>query len=69
MATLTRSKSGAYSARKVIPKDVQDEYERLYGPRWEAKLSLPADTRPQDAKARFAEWLSEVETRIRAGRI
>jgi hypothetical protein len=66
MAALTRSKSGAYTARKGIPKDVQDEYERLYGQRWEVKLSLPADTRPQDAKARFAEWLSKVEAQIAA---
>jgi hypothetical protein len=66
MAALRRSKSGAFSARKVIPKDVQDGYERLYGHRWEAKFSLPAGTSPQDAKARCAAWISDVEMSISA---
>jgi hypothetical protein len=64
MAALNRSKSGAYTARKGIPKDVQEEYERLYGHRWEAKLTLPATLKPAEAKARYGEWLTEVETRI-----
>jgi hypothetical protein len=63
---LKRSPAGAYAARKSIPKDVRDTYERLYGQRWEAKFSLPALTRPQDAKARFAAWLAEIEERITA---
>jgi hypothetical protein len=66
IAALRRSRSGAYAARKAIPKDVQGTYERLYGQRWEAKFSLPALTRPQDAKARFAAWLAEIEGRITA---
>ena len=66
MAALARSKSGVYTARKAIPKDAQDEYARLYGPRWEVKLTLPASLRPQEAKARYGEWLSEVEGRITA---
>jgi hypothetical protein len=64
MAALTRAKSGAYSARKGIPKDVQDEYERLYGYRWEAKLTLPAALTQAEAKAKYGEWISEIETRI-----
>jgi hypothetical protein len=64
MAALNRSKSGAYTARKGIPKDVQDEYERLYGHRWEAKLTLPATLKPAEAKARYGEWLTDIETRI-----
>jgi hypothetical protein len=40
MAALNRSKSGAYTARKSIPKDVQAEYERLYGQRWEVTDTL-----------------------------
>jgi integrase len=64
MAALTRSKSGAYTARKVIPKDVQDEYEHLFGQRWEVKLTLPATLTPAEAKAQYGEWLTEVETRI-----
>ena len=66
MASLRRSKAGTYTVRKSIPKDVQDEYQRLYGQRWEAKFSAPAGMRPQDAKAKGAEFLSEVEARISA---
>jgi len=64
MAALTRSKSGAYTARKGVPKDVQDEYERLFGHRWEAKLTLPATLTQAEAKAQYGEWLTVVETRI-----
>jgi hypothetical protein len=66
MAALARSKSGVYTARKAIPRDAQDEYARLYGTRWEEKLTLPASLRPQEAKARYGEWLFEVEGRITA---
>jgi hypothetical protein len=45
MVALRRLKSGAYAGRKAIPKDVRDDYERLYGQRWEAKFSLPAAIR------------------------
>src|SRR5262252_8738868 len=62
MAALSRSKSGAYTARKSIPKDVQDEYERLFDHRWEAKLTLPAKLTPAQAKAQYGEWLTDVET-------
>ena len=42
------TKSRSIVVRKGIPKDVRDDYERLYGQRWEAKLTLPAGVRPQD---------------------
>jgi hypothetical protein len=64
MATPRRSKSGSITVRKGIPKDVRSEYERLYGPGWEAKLTVPAGTRPQDARVRIGEWTAEVETRF-----
>lgn len=60
MAALVRSKNGEYTARKAIPKDVQEAYARLYGVRWEAQLKLPAGTSSHDAKARLGEWLAEV---------
>jgi hypothetical protein len=63
---MTRAKSGAYSVRKAIPADVRDEYERPYGQRWEATLTLPATMRPQEAKAAQAKFLATVETRIKA---
>ena len=31
MTTLKRLKSGAFSARKSIPKDVRDEYRERFG--------------------------------------
>src|SRR3974390_1073433 len=68
IAALKRARSGAYTARKGIPKDVQEEYARLYGMRWEAKLTLPAQLKHQEAKARHGEWVAEVEARIAASR-
>ena len=58
------SKSRSIIVRKGIPKDVRDEYQRLYGQRWEAKLSLPAGTK--DAKVRIGEFTATVETQIAA---
>jgi hypothetical protein len=67
MVTPRPSKSSRSSTvRKGIPKDVREDYQRLYGPRWEAKLSLPAGMRPQDAKVRTGEFIAEVESRIAA---
>jgi hypothetical protein len=37
---LTPTKGGGFTARKRIPEDVQADYERLYGVRWEARLSI-----------------------------
>src|SRR5262245_20392779 len=62
MVTPRRSRSGSITARKAIPRDVRAEYQRLYGPGWEAKLSVPAGTRPAEAKVRISEWTAEVET-------
>src|ERR1035437_1607150 len=64
MSALTRNKAGGYTARKSIPKDVRADYQRLFGPGWEAKLTLPADLPLPEAKAKFSEWLAEIETRI-----
>ena len=36
---VVRSGSDAWIARKGIPKDVREEYENLYGQRWEAKVT------------------------------
>jgi hypothetical protein len=66
MTALTRLPSGAYAARKGIPKDVQEEYARLYGVRWEAKCTWPASLKPQVAKTKYGEWIAEIETRISA---
>jgi hypothetical protein len=60
---LSPNKSGGFTARKRLPKDVQTDYERLYGIRWEERFnseSVPFAL----AKAKHREWLSEIEGRI-----
>jgi integrase len=64
MVTPRRSKSGSVKARKVIPRDVREDYARLYGVSSEAKLTVPAGTPVHEAKIRASEFLADVETRI-----
>ena len=45
MATPRRSKSGSIIVRKGVPTDVRAEYQKLFGPGWEAKLTVPAAAR------------------------
>jgi integrase len=66
MVKLRRSNSGAFTARKGIPKDVRDEYQRLYGQGWEVQFHAEAGTPLSEAKARFNDWLAEQEVRIKA---
>jgi integrase len=66
MAALNHLKNGQLFARKVIPADVRNAYERLYNVRWEAQLRLPAGTSKHEAKTCHSEWLAEIETRIAA---
>jgi hypothetical protein len=61
-----RTKSQTWVARKAIPKDVQDDYARLHGHRWEAKITLSATLLPREAKAQAAKWASGIEQRIDA---
>src|SRR5271167_5051773 len=61
---LTPTKSGGFTARKRIPADVQDDYARLHGVRWEARLSIDPGTPILLARARYREWFSEIESRI-----
>jgi hypothetical protein len=64
MVKLSRSTTGAYVARKVIPKDVKSDYAARYGMAWEEKFHLGPSVSPHEAKARFGEWLADIETRI-----
>ena len=64
MAKLNRSTTGAYVARKVIPKDIRSEYAARYGMAWEEKFYLGPSVSEHEAKARFGEWLADIETRI-----
>lgn len=65
LASMARAKSGSLSVRKAIPADVRDEYEGLYGQRWEAKLAISVKS-PQEAKAIHADFLATIEARIHA---
>ena len=62
--TLTPRKDGGFTARKRIPKDAQADYERLYGVRWEARLSIEPGTPALLARAKHREWLTDIEGRI-----
>jgi hypothetical protein len=64
MVALNRIADGSFLARKVIPEDVREEYQRLYGVRREAHLKLPANTPRHEAVSRKGEWEAEIETRI-----
>jgi integrase len=64
MTRLTRSSTGAYVARKVIPKDIRPEYAARYGNAWEEKFRLENGASDHEARARFGEWLADIETRI-----
>ncbi len=61
---LSPNKGGGFTARKRIPKDAQADYERLFGVRWEARLSIAPGTPILLARARHREWLSDIESRI-----
>src|SRR5262245_22259070 len=67
MVALTRCKqSGAYIARKGIPGDVRDAYEKLHGSRWEAKFYARGNVPLHEVKRRFSEWQAELSSRIDA---
>jgi hypothetical protein len=66
MTTLKRLKSGAFSARKSVPKDVRDEYRVLFGGGWEERFYAKGGTPLGEAKRALNEWLAEIEARITA---
>ena len=55
MAGLTRTKSGRYTARKVIPRDARGEYQRLYGRGWEEPFTAEASETRQRATVLWGE--------------
>jgi integrase len=59
MAQLTRSPSGLWTSRKVIPADVRGAYgKREEKPTWSASLTQA------QARAEYGAWLTAVEARI-----
>jgi hypothetical protein len=66
MPKLKRFKSGAFSARKVIPKDVRDAYCKQFGGGWEERFYAQAGTPLGEAKRALNDWLAEIERRVAA---
>lgn len=66
MPTLSRAKNGDYFARKGIPADVRDAYQRAYGVRQEERFRLPSGKPPGEVKAAYADWVGQIEGRIAA---
>ncbi|WP_338610455.1 tyrosine-type recombinase/integrase [Pelagibacterium nitratireducens] len=66
MTSLTRAKNGDWFARKGIPADIRDAYQRAYGVRQEERFRRPAATPAGEAKMAFADWVAELEGRIAA---
>lgn len=66
MPALSRAKNGDWFARKVIPADVRDAYQRAYGLRQEERFRLTTDKSAGEAKVAYAEWVADIEGRIAA---
>lgn len=64
MARLTRTSTGAYVARKVIPKNIRREYAAKHSKAWEEKFRLDQPASEHEARARFGEWIADIETRV-----
>jgi hypothetical protein len=60
---LTPTGDGGFVARKRIPADLQDEYQRLYGLRAEERLNTGAMP-ILHARAKHREWTSLIEARF-----
>jgi len=59
MASLSRTRSGLWTARKVIPQDIRSAYGKR-----EEKPTWPATLNQSQARAEFGAWLAAVEDRI-----
>jgi integrase len=59
---LKRAARGGWIGRKFVPRDVADEYKKLYGLTEERFVCDPIDA--TKARAKHREWLSEIEARI-----
>ncbi|MGB9389338.1 MAG: hypothetical protein WCB70_05010, partial [Xanthobacteraceae bacterium] len=60
---ITPTSEGGFSARKRIPADVRDAYQKHYGKKheeWFNSGPMPIAL----ARAKHREWLNEIEARI-----
>jgi integrase len=60
---LTPAADGGWTARKRIPEDVQDAYEKLHGVRWETRFRCGPMT-VRAARAKHRDWSNDVEAQI-----
>jgi integrase len=60
---LSPTQKGGFIARKVIPRDVREEYAKLYGQRTEERLNI-GPMPVALARAKHREWSSAIEARI-----
>lgn len=61
---LTPKRRGGYSARKRIPKDVREEYARLYDKSSEEWFTSAPGANLVTARRDAAEWSAEIDSRI-----
>ena len=59
-------RSGAQTARQVIPLDVRAEYKRLYGVAWEELWRAKPGTPAAECKRLYGEWVALISGRIEA---
>jgi hypothetical protein len=60
---MTPTAEGGWTARKVIPEDVQDEYQRLHAKKYEERFNsgpVPVAL----ARQNLASWFNKIEARI-----
>jgi integrase len=59
-------RSGALTARQVIPADVREEYQRLYGKAWEERWRADPGMSTAEQKQSYAGWYAEIWKRFDA---
>jgi integrase len=59
-------RGGVQIVRQVIPTDVREEYQRLYGKAWEERWRVDPGTSIAEQKRQYAEWYAEIWRRIEA---
>jgi hypothetical protein len=60
------TKSGASLARQVIPVDVREAYQRVYGRGWEERWRAEPGTPTAEQKRLYSAWVAEISRRIEA---
>jgi integrase len=61
---MTPTAEGGWTARKRIPADVQDAYEKVYRVRWEERFNSGAVPLPL-AREKLTAWTNDMEARIK----